>query len=558
MTDSLYLSPSRKVARLNFNASYPTSVISLLNTPDLQTFAAAFLKAEHRDEISGNLEALPAKDYLAVFSKVLIDDPHAYDHFSKAAILASLERFYSFYRSFLRVSVIKTATTNKILGQEFRQVDRRFNELVVEAYRMLEEKLQGFENHTYRELSAGTNASLLTRQLAAKLPAEYAALEPISVIDKVMLRPPLLMHTISNKRKGLFSAVDTNPIGRFAGKPSEWLCYPAKIGTSLALIYFHLDYLVNGLALANLFALAPQSELAGKKPDLILLFGQKETAGMVSHYHHDEQNDIWVGEVPYTDDTTYFGYMKKMALTLHNLHEIDRGRLPIHGSMVRIRFADGRAKTVVFFGDSGAGKSESIEALQEVADQQIVAVDTIFDDMGSFALTANGTVTARGTETGAFVRLDDLASSVAFANMDRGVFLNPEQKYARVIIPAAPYAEVVANHKIDMWLYANNYDDQVGVHLFDDEQAAKEVFIAGKRRALGTTDEVGMTTTFFANPFGPVQEEAKTRPVIDQVFAALFKQGTPVGEIYTHLGTDKSAAALHESARRLLQQLLEN
>ncbi len=37
---------------------------------------------------------------------------------------------------------------------------------------------------------------------------------------------------------------------------------------------------------------------------MILLFGLKETEGMVSHYYRDEKNDLWVGEVPYTDKTT--------------------------------------------------------------------------------------------------------------------------------------------------------------------------------------------------------------------------------------------------------------
>ncbi len=31
------------------------------------------------------------------------------------------------------------------------------------------------------------------------------------------------------------------------------------------------------------------------KPDMILLFGLKETEGMVSHYYRDEKNDLWVG-----------------------------------------------------------------------------------------------------------------------------------------------------------------------------------------------------------------------------------------------------------------------
>lgn len=399
MTNSLYVNVERKVARLDFNHDYPTSVISLLSSPDVCELVAAFLKEDKRLAMAGSLESLPAKEYLAVFAKVMIDDPTAYDQFSKEEILASLERFYSFYRSLLRVSVIK-ADNNHILGQEFKQIDRRFNELVLQCYRMLEEKLQGFGNRTFREVSAGTNASLLVRHHVWAAPERYQALNQFDFIDKVMLRPPLLMHTISNKRKGLFTAVDYNPIDHFNGKAGEWYCYPAKIGETLAFIYFQLDYLVNGLALANLFELAPKEDVIGHKPDVILLFGVPETEGMVSHYHHDDENGIWVGEVPYTDDTTYFGYMKKMCLTLHNLHQINHGLLPIHGSMVKIRFKNGKQKTVVFFGDSGAGKSESIEALQEVADDQIIAVDTIFDDMGSFKVTADGKVVAQGTETG--------------------------------------------------------------------------------------------------------------------------------------------------------------
>jgi hypothetical protein len=74
--------------------------------------------------------------------------------------------------------------------------------------------------------------------------------------------------------------------------------------------------------------------------------------------------------------------------------------------------------------------------------------------------------------------------------------------------------------------------------------------------ALGTTDEVGFSTTFFANPFGPVQEEERTKPIIDQVFKTLFDHDVYVGEVYTHLGNDKSKAALHESAKELLHVLL--
>lgn len=256
--------------------------------------------------------------------------------------------------------------------------------------------------------------------------------------------------------------------------------------------------------------------------------------------------------------TTIGLFFHDSSIVQHNLHQIYNGRLPIHGSMLRVRFTNGKEKNVVFFGDSGAGKSESIEAMQEIADDKIVDMETIFDDMGSFTIGDDSRIYAQGTETGAFVRLDDLSSAVAFNNMDRGVYLNPELSNARVIIPADTYENVIKHHPIDMWVYANNYDEKVGIHRFENEEEAKKVFVAGKRKALGTTDEVGMSTTFFANPFGPVQEEERTKPIIDKVFNKLFANNVYVGEVYTHLGNDKSKKALHESARELLDVLMNN
>ncbi len=121
-------------------------------------------------------------------------------------------------------------------------------------------------------------------------------MKPIRFLDTLMLRPPMMMTTPSNKREGTFTAVDDNPINKFHGSRDEWYCFPAKIGESLAYIYFHRDYFVSGISLANLFEVADAKEIAGHKPDLILLFGLQETEGGVSHYYHDEENDIWVAK----------------------------------------------------------------------------------------------------------------------------------------------------------------------------------------------------------------------------------------------------------------------
>ena len=554
---ALYVNLDRGVATLNLSKAYYNDIYSLINSEELCEVVKLFLSSRNPEFDDDAFDNATPEEYVDIIKKILINDGSAYDNYDPKEILASIEELYSFYRSLLRVSVVNY-NNSKIAGNEFRVIDTHLNELVRKLYRVVEEKLQGFTNRAYRQVNAATNASMLVQPHNWPIPEGYEELRDIDFINKVMLRPPMLMHTKSNKREGVFSAVEENPIKRFNGQRGQWYCYPAKIGESLAYIYFNVDYLVNGIALSNLFDLASPDEVEGQKPDLILLFGLEKTEGMVSHYYLDHKNKIWVGEVPYTDKTTYFGYMKKMCLTLHNLHQISNGRLPIHGSMMRIRFTNGKEKNVVFFGDSGAGKSESIEALQEIADDKIVEMETIFDDMGSFAIDENGKLYAQGTETGAFVRLDDLSSAVAFNNMDRGVYLNPERKNARVIIPADTYEHVVAHHPVDMWLYANNYSDEVGIHRFATEDEAKKVFTAGKRKALGTTDEVGMSTTFFANPFGPVQEQEKTKPIIDKVFNNLFKNDVYVGEIYTHLGNDKSKDALKESAQELLDILMNN
>lgn len=555
-TNSLYVNLDQGVATLNYSKNYFTDIPTMISSDEFKQVVKLYLQSRNPDHDDDAFDNANATKFVDILKKVLFNDDSAFDEFDPKDILESVEELYSFYRSLLRVSVIEY---NKIVGNEFRAIDTQFNDLVRKTYRILEEKLQGFENRTYRQVNAATNATILVQQEDWRIPEGYEELRDIDFINTVMLRPPMMMHTKSNKREGVFSAVEKNPIERFHGERGKWYCYPAKIGESLAFIYFNVDYLVNGIALSNLFEIASPEEIKGQKPDLILLFGLEKTEGMVSHYYEDKKNDLWVGEVPYTDKTTYFGYMKKMCLTLHNLHQIKQGNLPIHGSMLKIRFTNGKEKNVVFFGDSGAGKSESIEALQELADDKIVSMETIFDDMGSFTLTKDEPgIYAQGTETGAFVRLDDLSSAVAFNNMDRGVYLNPELSNARVIIPADTYQNVIKHHHIDMWLYANNYSDEVGIHRFDNKEEAEKVFVAGQRKALGTTDEVGMSKTFFANPFGPVQEPELTKPIIDKVFTKLFDKGVYVGEIFTHLGNDKSKDALKESAEELLDVLMNS
>lgn len=558
MKSSYYANRDRQIMVLNYSNYFPNNIYDLINSSGFEAATEMFLCSKKNSSNASPCERLTARQYVWILKQVLSDDDSVFEKYRKKDLLTSVENFYTFYRSMLRISVLEFHEGDEIIQRHFKEIDRIFNEVVRALYRSLGEKLQGHENRIIRQMASGTNASLLVKKINWDIPNNYQCLSKIGFITRLMLRPPVMLHTKSNKRQGLFTAAYHNPIIRFPKNSDQWYCYPAKIGESLAFIYFHADYFVSGLALANLFELAETADIQGKRPDIILLFGLQNTENGTSNYFYDKNNDIWVGEVPYNEQTTYFGYMKKMCLTLHNLRQIQRQKLPIHGSMVRIKFRDGREKNVVFFGDSGAGKSESLEALKNVASDKIISLETIFDDMGSFAIDKKNQVYAQGTEVGAFVRLDDLSSEVTFNNMDRGIYLNAEKSNARVIIPTDEYLRVIEHHPVDMWVYANNYTDKVGIHRFTDLEEAKKTFISGKRIALGTTDEVGMTTTFFANPFGPVQKEQETRPIIDRIFDNLFENNVYVGEIYTHLGTNKSKQAIEKSASALLEVLLND
>ncbi|WP_051790336.1 hypothetical protein [Malacoplasma iowae] len=205
-------------------------------------------------------------------------------------------------------------------------------------------------------------------------------------------------------------------------------------------------------------------------------------------------------------------------------------------------------------GDSGTGKSETIEMLNIIGKNKIEKMDVIFDDMGSFENNGNN-ILASGTEIGAFLRLDDLEKETQFKNIDRSIFYNADKNLnARVIIPVNTFENISKKYSVDMFLYANNYDDKTGIQKFESIQEAKNVFCDGKRFAIGTTNEVGITKSFFANPFGCVQKQSETETIIDNIFEIMFAKKVYVGQIFTKLGIkNDNNKGLKESANLLLK-----
>ncbi|MGL4977442.1 MAG: phosphoenolpyruvate carboxykinase, partial [Cetobacterium sp.] len=229
--------------------------------------------------------------------------------------------------------------------------------------------------------------------------------------------------------------------------------------------------------------------------------------------------------------------------------------LPIHGAMVNLTFKNGLEKNVIIMGDSGAGKSESLEAFRKLSEDYVKDMKIIFDDMGVLKLDEN-TLTASGTEIGAFVRLDDLDIGYPYKEIDRSIFMNPDKINSRIIIPISTHADIIKKYTVDMFLYANNYEEGEELEFFQSSSLAKPTFIEGARNAKGTTSEIGLVTSYFANPFGPVQRKDDTDILIDKYFDKMFDDKTLVGQIRTGLGIEGLEKLGPEKAAKKLFELL--
>ena len=451
-----------------------------------------------------------------------------------------VEDFYLFWRRLERYTVIHGDKVQEGLeAMNFTEANTAFSTLVKKLYRKIEKNVLGLKPKVFRQLSAGGNSCIMINKVLWPIPDDYVALEKIQFIDSILLETPFITYPKKNTRTGMFKEVFDNPIKRTNINSEHWFCYPAKVGELLAYIYFHRDYMAHGITLCNLFEMARTEEYRGRKPDIIYVFGARDSDGdLKTVFYEDTKNDIMVGYVNHSEEIDYFGYMKKMTLTLHNLIMIKRGYLPIHGAMVNIVLKDGKNANVVIMGDSGAGKSESLEAFRTLSEDHISEMTVIFDDMGTFK-EEDGDIIGYGTEIGAFVRLDDLDQGYAFKEMDRSIFMNPDKINARLVMPVAPYKEIVRGYKVDLFLYANNYtrvgEGKTSIEYFKSANEAINVFKSGARMAKGTTTEIGLVESYFANPFGPAQKKEKCDVLIDNYFNAMYEGSVKVGQIKTCL-----------------------
>lgn len=478
-----------------------------------------------------------------------------------------IEYVYNYWRNFTRIMICDSAGNrfDERPYRTFNQTVETLTHLVRSTYRDLQENITGKHPRIYRQLPAGAEiaAIALPRPLDYPPLAAYQSLNAVPVIRQVLIYPPLIFNPPMNKRTGVFERVARNPLERIQLKPRDWLCYPAKVGELLVMVYFSIRFAELGFSLCNLFELADEHDLQ-RKPDAAYLFGVPaadfpDLGAGKTIFFDDEAHDLLVAAVPDDNAFGYFGYLKKMILTLHNIVMMKRGRMPFHGALVQLRVRNAQPLTILTMGDTGAGKSETLEAFRQLGGEEIEDLTIIADDMGSLLALPDGSILGYGSEIGAFIRLDDLQTGYAFGQLDRTIIMSPDQVNARVVLPVTTYPVITRGVAVDVVLYANNYEPVDDAHptlaWFDDPQTALEVFRAGLVMSKGTTTTTGMTQTYFANVFGPQQYPELYEEIARRYFAAFFANGVRVGQLRTQLGIPGMEQKGPENAARELLRL---
>ena len=385
---------------INFSESYCKTESEVLSSEAFARVWEGYLKHLNRtknESLIGLIKIArnPVKSYINMFKFLLsfsikevmeMSDAYKKILLQHENLYALVENFYDYWRHLERYGLMRSeANRNSLESLSFIEANEEFNALILKVYRSISQKVQGTNFHIYRQLAAGINASLsICDNNWTKDYPMYQNLSGLPFIDSVLIKPTFISYSKRNTRTGTYFETEQNELKDLSFDVNDWYCYPAHVGASLAYVYFHRDYMSHGIALSNLFEFVHMEEINGKKPDLIYIFGAPVEGK--SRYYYDKENDIYIGLAPYGEEIDYFGYMKKMLLTLHNVKQIKHGFLPIHGACQNITLKNGKKKTVVLIGDSGAGKSESLEALRMVAGKNIVSMQTIFDDMGTFKI----------------------------------------------------------------------------------------------------------------------------------------------------------------------------
>ncbi len=410
------------------------------------------------------------------------------EHSRRAALREFVEQLYDHWRSRDRYMVLLAKPgPGNCRGQRPHRV---FNDTLIglgyhirSLYRNVCENITGGHPRIYRHVAAGCKVGLIAVPGHRELPSFYGKLlGDIPVVRQIWFTPPMILSSAAGRYSGQFQRADTNPLHGLVLLQGEWLCYPAQVGSVVVFVYFHQQVIGLGTALANLFELATDDQIASG-PDAVCLFGVPlQHMGQFSDspavFFDDKDNKLLVAAIPFEDSSHSFVCLKDMVFTLHNVIMIRSGWLPFHGSLVSLRFRkEEYSSTVLVIGNR---REEILAAVRSFDFGAVVEMNSVTGDTGSLRINDTGSVVGYGTECGSLLRLDTLQEDDAVKQMDRAIFMNPLTSDGWVLLPVNTIEEVLKGYGLDLLLFISDPEETSAanppVEMLEDSEQALRVF----------------------------------------------------------------------------------
>jgi hypothetical protein len=480
-----------------------------------------------------------------------------------------VEGFYTCWRSSDRYLISRSeigAKTPEVRPYRvFNAKMEQMSQMVRDMYWDTCENITGSHPRVFHRVASGCQVGFVALNEDWPCPeGPYSILKSIPFIRQAWIDQPLRIEQSRDGRSSRFQRVDSVPLSGMPTDADEWLCYPAQVGGMVVFVYFHQRFMGMGCSLTNLFELASDEQVS-RGPRAICVFGSDPAlfdrpALSPAVYANDAANNLLVGIIPREEEFGYFGCLKNMILTLHNVSMIENGRLPVHGALRRLTLRGGTSVGVLLIGGTSTGRAAVLQSLDASGESAIRETRIVATDLVSLEIDSTGVVRGFGTQTGAFIRLNSLRNARALVRMDSAIAMGSKDPESRVVLPVTTMDDVLAGYPVDYILFSNNYQDVDESHpiieRFQDAQSALQVFREGAVMSGGMSASSGVMHTYLATGFGPADSEKTFETLARRAFEAAVLGDVFIGQIRTRAGIHGFEESGPEAAAKELLRML--
>ncbi len=167
-----------------------------------------------------------------------------------------VEHLYDYWRHFDRF-IINDSEGDRLDKRPYRTFNEtieHLTHLIRTVYRHIQENITGSHPTVYRQVPAGAEIAVISLPKNISWSDDrYLKLNAVPVVRQILIYPPLVIQQTMNKRTGDFKRIKQNPVDLAELNSDDWLCFPAKVGKYIIMVYFHLTFFELGLSLCNLF-----------------------------------------------------------------------------------------------------------------------------------------------------------------------------------------------------------------------------------------------------------------------------------------------------------------